>query len=61
MKRFLAAAIAVLALVAVPSVTTAAPFSFSVVVNTSTLIGHPLRTVLAGFSADWGHPVRQYR
>ena len=48
MKRFLAAAITVLAL-AVPSVTTAAPFSFSVVVDTSALIDHSS----APFSLDF--------
>jgi len=47
MKRFLA--IAILALVGVPSVTTAAPFSFSVVVNTSALIGNSS----APFSLDF--------
>ena len=56
MKRFLAAAIAVLALVAVPSVTTAAPFSFSVVVNTSALIGHPLGPFSLDFQLIGGIP-----
>ena len=56
MKRFLAAAIAVLALVAVPSVTTAAPFSFSVVVNTSALIGHPSGPFSLDFQLIGGIP-----